>query len=186
MAGGPLKEMILAIGIAGLVCRGPDQVPVAQARPTESPSTVAATVATTAPITAAATVSSAPGAPEPQAASAPPGDAQPWSTGTVGAALAAVASSGETAPVGGAAVEPARRQVAPRRVTAAEDYTAILLAPVVGSPAAGQVPAGASLTVDAAVFGEEIEGSRDWYFVVHESEPALRGFIHTSRVRDPE
>ena len=67
-----------------------------------------------------------------------------------------------------------------------DEDTAVLLAPVVDSPAAGQVPAGALLTVDAAVFGEVIEGTPDWYFVVYDGEPAVRGFLHASRVRGPE
>ena len=98
----------------------------------------------------------------------------------------AVSSGGGV--VGGAAwgPSPSQHQVPPPEVTAAEDDTAVLLAPVLDAPAAGQVPAGALLTVDAAVFGEQIEGSSDWYFVTQAGEPPLRGFVHVSRVLAPE
>ena len=90
--------------------------------------------------------------------------------------------------MGGAAwgPSPSQHQVPRPEVTAAEDDTAVLLAPVIDAPVAGQVPAGSPLTVDAAVFGEEIEGSSDWYFVSHAGEPPLRGFVHVSRVHAPE
>ncbi len=174
-----MKLTLVTVAVVGLVCRGPVEAPLAQARPTEqaSPVTVA-TLATSRPATAVPPTvasASAPVAPSVDAASAPP-------RGTLAASLAA-SSASPAASAGGAAEGPARRQLPPRLVTATEEYTAVLLAPVVGSPAAGQVPAGTTLVVDAAVLGEVIEGSPDWYFIVREGETTMRGFVHASTVQ---
>jgi hypothetical protein len=174
-----MKLTLVALAVVGLVCRAPAEAPLAQARPTEQMSPVAvAMLATSAPATAVApTAATAPAPPAPSVegpSTSPPG--------TLAAALAPPSRS-LAAPPGGTANGPAERQVPPRLVTASDEYTAVLLAPVVGSPAAGQVPAGTTLTVDAAVFGEVIDGSPDWYFVVGAGESTLRGFVHASQVQ---
>ena len=177
-----MKEAVVAVGMLSLVCRGPADPPAAQARPTEvaSPST-AATNATRPPATLISALPTQTTTPE-----VPASLAGTQSTRLpAGTAALAVPGSSPLASAGVEASGNAQRRVPAGQVEAVEDETAVLLAPVVGSPAAGRVPAGTTLTVDRAVFGEAIEGSPEWYFVTHDGEPTLRGFVHVSRVRPP-
>ena len=180
-----MKGAVVAVGILSLVCRGPVEPPAAQARPTAAASPVtAATSATSPPATATSALPTGTTAPE---VSAPLAGTQSTSLPAGTAVTAALAAPGSSplASAGAEASANAQRRVPAGQVETIEDDTAVLLAPVVGSPAAGRVPAGTLLTVDRAVFGEAIEGSPDWYFVTHNGEPTLRGFVHVSRVRPP-
>ncbi|MBA2449660.1 MAG: Stp1/IreP family PP2C-type Ser/Thr phosphatase [Chloroflexi bacterium] len=64
------------------------------------------------------------------------------------------------------------------------DDAAVRVAPVLGAPIVGWLERDESIAPEAAVYGEEADGSARWYLVTHPRAPEpARGFIHSSLAR---